>query len=319
MMTQHRRTFLLINVKYLLAAAFILNAASVFSQDSPGSGSPENYINEILEKSETAEGQVRRDLLLDAAAIKSAAGEISEAAELFEKASFAVYGEKDFDALYKAAVLYIETADYKKAEALIRAISTFSSDSTLRIKASILNSRIMKLSDRIDESNEIIKDLLNSLEEYPPELIYWANEFYERFSDELDLSYIKKNLLNEADKKYIGSNRIITPEFMINSPDVTFSIKSTTENADAATNSSEETEAYQNKPAFIQLGSFKRKENADDMLKNVIARGFNAELKSKTVNGTEYIAVVVPVDDPDNIQNFYIKLKEAGFEGYPVY
>jgi hypothetical protein len=69
--------------------------------------------------------------------------------------------------------------------------------------------------------------------------------------------------------------------------------------------------------AFLQTGLYSKEENAAAMAEGLKKAGFDARLRRRTVNGTGYWAVSVP---PGGDMNRTIgRLKEAGFDSFPVY
>jgi len=70
-------------------------------------------------------------------------------------------------------------------------------------------------------------------------------------------------------------------------------------------------------PRTIQTGLFSRESNARNMAERLRTAGFVPEVSTRTVNGASYWAVSVPPgDDPGNTT---MRLKDAGFEAFPVF
>jgi tetratricopeptide (TPR) repeat protein len=67
----------------------------------------------------------------------------------------------------------------------------------------------------------------------------------------------------------------------------------------------------------LQTGLFKDKERAEAHAERLGKAGFKAELTSRTVSGANYWAVSVPGEKDAN--SAILRLKEAGFEAFPVY
>ena len=303
----------------LISALSLLLILNLSAEEQASIEDAGKYAESLIIRAGSASGAEKRDLLKAAAELKSSLGEIDSAADLYEEASLAVAGNKDFDALYRSALLHTEMAHYRKAETLTRAISTFSDNSSLRIKSAVLTSRILALQDKTEQAYDILKNIISSMDSLPDYLAYWINDFYKLYSDRLDLSGLKK-LLDKYDlKDYLDVNNILTPEFVFGRGDEL--VETIVESKENNNKVQEQYEAEENKesPVYIQLGSFSVRENAEDLLKHVKEKGFDAKIGEKEVNGKEYIVVYVPVVDMDNIQNQYIRLKEAGFEGYTVY
>jgi hypothetical protein len=70
-------------------------------------------------------------------------------------------------------------------------------------------------------------------------------------------------------------------------------------------------------PLALQTGLFSREENARSMEERLRAAGFTASVSRRTVNGSPYWAVgVSPGADPNHT---ILRLRDAGFESFPVY
>ena len=78
----------------------------------------------------------------------------------------------------------------------------------------------------------------------------------------------------------------------------------------------------QNKPdtVYIQTGSFIVRENAEDMIVELLKNKFKGIIVEKEINKKIYFRVLVKIDspEPDIINNYILQLKEAGFEGFLV-
>jgi hypothetical protein len=68
---------------------------------------------------------------------------------------------------------------------------------------------------------------------------------------------------------------------------------------------------------MLQTGLFSREENAQAMAARLKNADFAALVTRRRVNGAEYWAVGVPPDE--NMNETILKLKNAGFESFPVY
>jgi cell division protein FtsN len=68
--------------------------------------------------------------------------------------------------------------------------------------------------------------------------------------------------------------------------------------------------------ALVQTGSFRDQENAEYMVRDLEASGFEAGIAEKQIGGTLYYRVVIgPLMTVDQAQAVLMKLKDAGYEG----
>ena len=291
-----------------IAVPFLL-----FPSDDGNSLSPEEYEENLFSDIESLSEIELRENYISIAEICQVRGELQKASEYFEKASLTVKGDKDFMSLYRSALLETEMAHYRNAETKLRAILTFSDDPLLRIKSATLTARIKISQDLTDEGYSILKNIFAETQKLPVETIYLASDFYKRYNEKMDLSelksFIEKNQ-STLNSEYMEISPILNPDLVFSQFDLAMP---------DIYKQNDETEPEADEPAYIQLGSFSVKENADDMLKTLIIKGYEAVIKIKKVNGKDYYAVAIMVDQSDEIQNLIITLKESGFEGYPVY
>jgi cell division septation protein DedD len=69
--------------------------------------------------------------------------------------------------------------------------------------------------------------------------------------------------------------------------------------------------------AVLQTGLFSREENAQALVRRLNGAGFSAALGRRQVNGVEYWVVTVPAGT--DTQQTIMRLKDAGFEAFPVF
>ena len=316
------------HILLLLACAAIVPAHAEEQAEGPGTGTaPEDYIEKLLSAPDLSDAEARANYI-EAAEIRQLTGDLAGAAELFKKASLAEKGRKDFRSLYRAAVIRVETADYRTAEADLRAITTFSDDLTLRIKAMILGSRIKMHQGFSDEARSIMTDILRNNMELPSEAYMWASELCRSegsggAAEGLRKLCIEKDVEGKAE--YAEAVRMPSPEtvFGLLAAGGAAEVSPDTGAAEAMTAAESTEDQAEEVPAaaenlVIQIGSFSRHENAEDLKITIGKEGYAAEIRKKTVDGREYSVVVVPVE-PGKLQQTIISLKEKGFEGYPLY
>ncbi len=70
---------------------------------------------------------------------------------------------------------------------------------------------------------------------------------------------------------------------------------------------------------MIQTGSFRDPENAHYLSIDLKKQGFNPIVEEQIINTIKYYKVLLYFSSRDEISNALIRLKEEGFEGFPVY
>ena len=70
---------------------------------------------------------------------------------------------------------------------------------------------------------------------------------------------------------------------------------------------------------MIQTGSFKDSENAHYLSIDLKKRGFNPIVEEQIIHTIKYYKVLLYFSSREEISNALIRLKEEGFEGFPVY
>ncbi len=316
---KHRKSFCSLKISgmrhnlVLLIILISLTPATIQAEEETGR-SPEAYVKELLSEIESLPESDKHKAYIEIAEIKCALGELAEAAEYFEKASLSVKGKKDFTSLYRAAEINVETACYREAEAQIRAIMTFADNLGLRIKSEVLSARIKSNIDLIDDAILILNNIIKATDSIPMEAVRFIDDFYQKNSKKYELPEIADFLKKRSEMiPYQQVARIISPEMFFSNEklDIQFidnNRETVSLDDDADIN-----------VFYIQLGSFSVKENAEDLFKRATEKGYKAEIRTKNVNGKDYLVVAVPVTEAGGEQELIIKLKEDGFEGYPVY
>ncbi len=304
--------------KFFFVIIFLLSSAYLFSE-SEGS-SPEKIKKELLSDITAVSDQEKKNRYLTIAELNQISGNLNEAAEYFEKASLTVKGHKDFEALYKSAVLNTEMAFYRKAETQVRVVITFTEDDFLSLKSKTLSAKLKYLQDEFEESYLILSNVITA-KTLPSETILFLKEFYDARHNDMSLPGFEK-VISENEKilsAQAGIDKMITPESLFNNfIEVTDSnsedVKDVKTITEAKTEDEKEAHAQ-----FFQIGSFTVKDNSEKLLKSLKKSGFDAIIKEKDVNDKKYFSVVVPIDEDTDVQDIFVRLKDAGYEGYLVY
>ncbi len=263
---------------------------------------------------------------LEAGYISESSGNLTKAASYFEQASLAVSGNKDYEALYKSAVLNTEIADYPKSESQLKIIMNFTDNLNLVQKCRTLLSRIYFLKGEDSDSIDLIEDVF-SRDHIPFEAVFWLEELSKAADSNLDKI---NGIISRNKDKIAGIAELVnfsdfpSPErllgfFRQNSEEEFITVSNQTEKEEDLIESDNESAVDNKATISIQLGSFSVKKNADELLKKLAAEGYNVKLSKKTVNSRIYHVVLMPDIPADKLQDMIIRLKENGYEAYPVY
>lgn len=302
--------------KYSFLLLLIVSSYIAFSQ------TPQDYTEELLQNTEKLSQKETKNKYIKAAQVKETIGYLTEAAELYKKASLVVSGKKDFLALYKAAVLNTEMAFYEQAKTDVKAILLFSDDKNLRIKATILESKINLLTGNYKNAFNTMGSIIKSGDNLPEEFFTLAVQILEKAKQ---LNYNTKDFAKRYEileiKNQIPKTTTIKPLKM---PETIFNNTQTIKpnNKTTETPTTKPTPEKNNDNTIasgIQVGSFSVKDNANELKNALQKENFKVSITEKTINKKKYFSVIVEVDKKENLQNIMIGLKEKGYEGYPIY
>lgn len=70
---------------------------------------------------------------------------------------------------------------------------------------------------------------------------------------------------------------------------------------------------------LVQTGSFLDRENAEYLSRDLNKLGFEAFVEQQSIDGKLYNKVFINADSVEDARNLILKLKDKGYEGYPVY
>lgn len=307
----------------------LLDTAEAFEDPSRSKQILDRYLP-LLDKPEE-----RYEVLLILAQIEESLGNYKDAQSHYQSAAFVRRGERDYRALFHSALLLIEQGEYSLAEVQLTRVRD-STDSEKLMRTAQLNlARLYALTGNHEEAEKAVADIME--DETGPEIYYLiytvsshlemdeqARAAGERLIKEFPKSpeaQLVQGLAEEAPstEKVFG---LLRGEAAADRREETAdSGKAASEETQKETRQ-EETEAEPQeiqKARGVQTGSFRDIENADYMAAELEKKGFSAQVEEKTVNGTKYHQVIVPVPEDLRAQDILLRLKEEGFEGYPVY
>ncbi len=265
---------------------------------------------------------VRHSLLTALAAVCVQLGDLAAAQRYYRDASFALPGEKDFDSLLESALLSFELGEYRNAEAQARVIVETGKDRRLIGAAEVLLSRVYFATDRDSAALRLLTDPDGEPRtDLGAAGLYWLFRLSLLMNDpraaesaaELLRSVYPLSL--EAAIADGDAARLPTASVVFEAVSEVRREKASTSGSSASTvASSVETSAIS-----IQTGSFTVRENAEYAAADLRAEGFDAAIEERTIGGTLYYRVVVPGVKRSDIADEILRLKEKGFEGFPLY
>ncbi|MFP4490378.1 MAG: SPOR domain-containing protein [Spirochaetaceae bacterium] len=311
----------------------LLNTAEAFEEPSRSKQILEGYLP-LLDKPEE-----RYKVLLNLARMEESLGNYGNAQTYYQSAAFVRRGERDYNALFHSALLLIEQGEFSLAEVQLRRIHENTDSAELMRKAQLNLARLYALSGENEQAESAVAGIME--EDEMGEEDGGAEIYY--------LVYAVSSHLKMEEQAQAARQRLIekfpkSPEAQLvqglaeeaPSMEKVFGLLGSAgeipvETAEIRESDSEETREQpqqeetqgttqeQQKARGVQTGSFRDIENADYMAAELEKKGFTPRVEEKTVNETKYHQVIVPIPEDTEAQSIMIKLKEEGFEGYPVY
>jgi len=288
-------------------------------------------------------GDQRHTLLLDMARIEEQLSKLQSAQLHYQSAAFAPSGSPDYQALFMSAVLLIDFAEYDQALLQCRHVIRESSQEKLRMRARLQTARILLLQEKSTEARKNLEGLYEQRESLSAEVLYGMYVLYARLpEDSASRTAELQRLLKESypDSPEYGLlqkrvHRTPTPEtaLLISPLDTSDTVHNgAAEQEDTVVStiesfvSTETDDGTADTPAVeksksraIQTGSFRDAENAHYMQRELEKQGFTAMVAQTEVEGSTFFRVLVPIAYGETEEEIVLKLKEKGFEGYPVY
>jgi tetratricopeptide (TPR) repeat protein len=257
----------------------------------------------------------RRGNLIRRARLLTLAGNIEGAAQSWTEAAFAEPGTRDDESLLAGARCLMALGEFDQAEAHVRTILLTGVDKLSLAGARFLNAQI----EAFKSGGAAALEALTANPDYAdikPALWYtlWrisgAEAYKQRLLEEYPASP-EAGILRGA----LGSPALALWLLFPGREDAPRAAGANRAEAAAGTEAAGATEA---EPAgVLQTGLFSAEENARAMAERLRNAGFSPALHLRRVNDREYWAVSVP-PGPDTQQTI-MRLKDAGFESFPVF
>jgi cell division septation protein DedD len=299
------------------AAVFLLLSAAFLYGEQANAGSEIQNLEKILGKSPA--GAEKHDALVQLARLYELLGNLEAAAETWLKAASAEPGKRDDMSLVKGGRCFAAMGEWEKAENAIR-------PALLSSRGANLEARYLGAQIEAFKSGNI--SVLQGLLEDPGFSGLKAAIYYTLWRVTGAESW-KAPLLSEYSHSPEGR---IAAAFQADGNTAVAAKPSAlwllmpgaagvSPGARPAAHTPPPTpsvpESSQGRDAALQTGLFGREANARVMTEKLKAAGFSSAVVQRSVNGNEYWAVEVP--SGGDVNGTILRLKNAGFESFPVF
>lgn len=271
-------------------------------------------ISEILEKQIkfVSDRGERKNLYIKVAQLFELSANLYKAQMYYQKAALLSMEKIDFGLLFKSAKTLLLEGELILAESQLEEIIVNCQNRNIIVKARLFFT-IIKLLNSIDDDidyNDLYFDnpesiyLLYLIAEANSETIY-MNSFSEKLAKDFEASPeagLVRNELSELPD-------IITSLGLLNTNIIIEKL--------LKYDISPEKDAVLN--YMIQAGSFRDPENAHYLSIDLSERGFKPKVEEQTINNQMYYKVLLFFSTKHEMNRALIKLRENGFEGFPVY
>lgn len=315
--------------RLVCAILLAFSAFSLFSQaeDDPLAGlmdskDPYELVNTLTNLlPELPPDALHRGLIILAEA-EEMLGYLDDARRHYLQAAFTAMESRDTESMLDSATILIELGGLEEAETICKAVQNISRDTAVLERARILSSRLAFLNESPESAWDIIEEtILPVSTDHLPSTLYWVQHLAGITGHE-DVRERAETALGESGEKH--------PEFMLvrgaadqfPSPAGFFGLFDGATSDEAFPGPPDEV-----KPArvdtedsvAIQTGSFTDRENAEYHVKDLAEAGFTAEIIEKNLSGKVYHSVVIRNIPAEEVQHYLIRLKDQGYEGWPLY
>ena len=273
------------------------------------------------------DGAFRRPLLLRWAAVLELEGRWEEAAARYEDAAFASPGQKDTDSLLWAARAWLAAGETDKALSILRILGVAASDSAVRARSLVLEGWARLIAGEPSEARSLAGRLVSAPADRETRLatltLLWAAS--EGSSREDAALKIKKEFPGTPESAMIESGAVPPAAHWLLTAAGGGSrpAEAPTPGSTAAPSSVSPAASASVQPSgssgitAFQAGAFSEESNAAAMIRELRAKGFAASAEKRERAGKPLWVVLVPVGS--DAQATLLRLKDAGYEAYPVF
>lgn len=326
---QNRRP---IRLSLILSLFFAVAAVAVCSDDGsePRSALQPVFTATTLEHATAALGKIEQGLTESEAVeayrylgtVAELHGELEVALDFYSRA-----GDLGSEAgkLSVAGVLY-EVGRIEEAETQARRLVFGALDYAIRRRATGIVARCMAGTGRIEEAVSLLSTVaaIDEAEHLEPELLFLLVRLAER-SDRMDVAAaarekLSKHFPNSLEWSLIKGSSAVVPHpslpFLLNTPAPEVEVSASLDEPETGSTASTVAEE---KPIGVQTGSFRDRENADYMARDLRDLGFTVQVLSSDAGETRRHRVVVVTDTDQSAQNLLMELKTRGVEGFLLF
>ena len=231
-------------------------------------------------------------------------GDIPKARDMYEKSWKSNPSAENVESLLLSSIMFAQMGEMEKAKEGIEKIKVFDGIENAKYRADFLYGLILFAQGQTDKAIDTFQALLQSLKKNNeinllPKVMFSLYSAY-RVKNDFKKMNEYYSLLSEKYNKSIEYRIISNPDSYMMLPQpisiITFMKKS------------EEKEYY------IQTGSFRVRENAEYMMKDLLRINFDVTVEESMSNGAEYYRVLVgPFGNISSAHSMLKKLKANGF------
>ena len=260
----------------------------------------------------------RAELERSAAVLLELGGDIETAVKWFMKSYESYPVLENIENLIDVAELNLRMGRYSEAEKIVEFIKEQDISETFSERTDIIKSRCEFQMGNTDEAVSMTLELLEKAEKKSVELLLWGKEIFEAAGE----IAAAESIINDLEKNFPEVFEQLKPGGGWNIADIPEKIFGFSDNRNNSREIPDETadsEEILKTEVRIQTGSYRDPENALEQVKDLEEAGFDAEIKVVEINGSKYNRVMVVGINEANLEEENVRLKEAGFEGFPVY
>lgn len=260
-------------------------------------------------------GEGKRGAFAALARFRELGGAFSLAAEAWLSASAAEPGARDGRSLLEAARCLIAVGETERASTEIASILASAADSGTLSGARLLDAYAAAF--RRDESAVSSLKAISSDDAYAADRTTVLFLLARLFGDGPSRDRLLKDFSASPEALVLsgsGAALAALPHWLIAADRAAVSVKAGPLHQRA---DEEKPPAASGGPAALQLGLFKEEKNARALVSRLSAKGFTATIAPRSVGGSAYYAVTV--DPGKAVEETTMRLKDAGFESFPLF